>query len=244
MTFDQHRPGLLRFVPLILLVGLAGLAIANGWHRHLSLETLRVHGDALRAMVAEHPVESLIVYFIVYALVTASAMPGAVFVTLTGGYLFGTWIGGITTTAAATAGAMFIYLALRTALGDWLRARFRDRGGWMNRMCEGMERDAFWYLLTVRITPMAPFILINIVAGLVAAPVRAYAGATFLGVLPAFLIYSSIGAGLGDLLHTEPTLELTDLIEPRFIWAMAGVGLLSLAAPVALHWFRRGRGAA
>ena len=110
-----------RFLPLIVLGGVIALIFGMGWNRYLSLDTLREHGQALRDFTAENYLLSLLILMAVFAVLTASVVPGVFFVTITAGYLFGPWVGGIATSVAATLGALIVYGVARTALGRSLR---------------------------------------------------------------------------------------------------------------------------
>jgi uncharacterized membrane protein YdjX (TVP38/TMEM64 family) len=232
-----------RLAPLLLLIAVVVAAYATGLTRYLSFAPIREHGHWLREEVREHYLISLLVYFLAYAALTTTAIPGAIFVTLTGGFLFGTWVGGFTTSAAATLGALNVYFIMRTAFGHWLGRHMKESQGLMGRMRRGLEQNAFWFLFGLRVVPAVPFIGVNITAGLVSVPVKPYALATFLGILPAFLLYSAIGSKLGRFFDhgREPDLK-TLLLEPQFIALMVGVGFLSFVLPFVLrHLHLRGR---
>jgi len=98
-----------RFLPLIALAGVVALIFGMGWNRYLSLDTLREHGQALRGFAADNYLLSLLALMAVFAVLTASVVPGVFFVTITAGYLFGPWVGGVSTSVAATAGALIVY---------------------------------------------------------------------------------------------------------------------------------------
>jgi len=227
-----------RWAPLAIVLLAAAAIYATGLYRYLSLDTLRERHAELRALVEEHFWLSLLIYTAAYAALTATAVPGAVFVTLTGGFLFGTWVGGTATALGATLGAIAVYYVVRTALGVWLRERAERAGGTLRRIQEGLDRNAFSYLLTLRLIPAVPFVLINVASGLAAAPMRAYAAATFLGILPATFIYSAIGAGLGTLFERGERPNLKIVLEPQFLLPLLGLAFLSLALPLIVRAVR------
>lgn len=229
-----------RFIPLVVLVGVIVAAYASGATRYLSFEPIREHGQWLREQVSEHYLTSLLIYFLAYAALTTTAIPGAIFVTLTGGFLFGTWVGGFTTSAAATLGALNVYFIMRTAVGHRLAAVLERSEGIAGRMRRGLERNAFWYLFGLRVVPAVPFIGVNLTAGLLAVPLRPYTVATFLGILPAFVLYSAIGSKLGRYFDKgrEPDLKAL-LLEPQFVALLVGVGFLSFVLPFILNHFGR-----
>jgi uncharacterized membrane protein YdjX (TVP38/TMEM64 family) len=232
-----------RFIPLaLLIVAIVGI-YASGLTRYLSFAPIREHGQWLRDQVAAHYLLCLLIYFVGYAALTCSAIPGAIFVTLTGGFLFGTWVGGFTTSAAATAGAVGVYFIVRSSVGHWLRERAEMSQGLMNRMREGVAKNAFWYLFGLRVVPAVPFILINLLAGAASVPLRPYTLATFLGILPAFILYSAIGSKLGEMFDRGESPNLHSLVQPQFVVLMIGVGFLSLVLPFVLKLFERRKAA-
>jgi len=224
--------------PLIALGAIIVLVFAMGWHQYLSLDTVRDHGAWLKAFTAEHYALALLIYLAAYAALTTTAIPGAVFLTLTGGFLFGPWVGAVTTSAGATIGAIGVYYVVHSAIGAWLREKAERDQGLLKRICDGIDANTFVYTLTVRLIPSVPFILINISAGLVSAPLRPYAAATFIGILPATFIYSWIGAGLDALLARGEDLSLASIVG-QFFWPLMGVAFLSLGLPLGLRLLRK-----
>ena len=222
-----------RFLPLIVLAGVIALIFGMGWNRYLSLDTLREHGQTLRDFTAENYLLSLLILMVVFATLTASVVPGVFFLTITAGYLFGPWVGGASTSLAATAGALVIYGVARTALGKSLRERAERNAGLMRKVCEAIDRDTFWYVLGSRLAVVVPFHMINVAAGLMAVKLRPYTLATVIGLLPAHTIYCWIGARLNTLLAENPDPDFQALFAQ--FWApMAGVFVLAVVLPFAL----------
>lgn len=230
-----------RFWPLILLLATLGLILAMGWNRYLSLDTLRDHGAAFQALADDHYVVTLLALMLLFALLTASVIPGVVFITLTAGYLFGPWVGGVATALAATLGALAVYFVGRTSLGDALRRKAAKDTGLLNRVCAGVDRNSFWYVLVARLVVSVPFHLINVAAGVMAAPLRPYMAATFIGLLPAHIIYCWIGSGLNDILVKDPDPDLHSLFS-EFAWPLLGVAFLSMLLPLTLKLVQKWRG--
>ncbi len=228
-----------RFLPLLVLAVLVVAVFASGVTRYLNFEALRTHEAALRAFVGEHLILALLSFMAVYAVATAISLPGGLILTLTGGYLFGPWVGGGATVVGATVGAVLVFYAVRTSLGEVLRRRAEASGGTLKAVIDGVQAGAFGYILTLRLVPLAPFWLVNIAAALAHAPLRAYALATFLGIMPATFIYSGIGAGIGDLIARGETPNAGAIFEPRVLLPLIGLGLLSLGTT--LYQRRRAR---
>jgi len=229
-----------RFLPLFLVIGALALVFAMGWNRYLSLDTLREHGGELRALAREHYLLTLLALILVFAALTASVVPGVVFITLTAGYLFGPWVGGVATAFAATLGALGIYAVGRTALGERLRQRAEADKGLMKRICEGVDQNTFQYVLVARLVVTVPFHLINVAAGVMAAPLKPYVAATFVGLLPAHVIYCWIGSGLNEILAENPDPDLSALFG-QFAWPLAGVAFLSVVLPLLLRLVQKQR---
>ena len=230
-----------RFWPLLALAALAALLLASGLWRELSLEGLARHRATLAGFVEAHRALAVAAFVLAYALVTAASIPGALFMTLAGGLLFGVWVGGAATVVGATLGALAAFYAVRSSLGAALRARAERSGGVLKSVMDGFGRDAFAYVLTLRLIPAAPFWLVNAAAGLAHAPVRPYALATLLGIIPGTFIYAGIGAGLGDVLARGERPDLGVIFEPQILLPLVALGLLSLASAL---FRRRRRGAA
>jgi len=216
------------YLPLLVLVLVVITVFASGVTRYLNLEALQTHEAALRALVSDHLILALATFIAVYAVATAVSLPGALILTLTGGYLFGPWVGGTSTVIGATLGAVAVFYAVRTSLGAAMRRRAEASGGKLKAVIDGVEAGAFGYILTLRLVPLAPFWLVNIAAALAHAPLRAYALATFLGIMPATFIYSGIGAGIGELIARGEAPDAGVIFEPRILLPLVGLGLLSL----------------
>jgi uncharacterized membrane protein YdjX (TVP38/TMEM64 family) len=231
--------GLKRYLPLLVLVFVVVAVFASGVTRYLNIEALQTHEAALRAFVGDNLILALVTFIAIYAVATAVSLPGALILTLTGGYLFGTWIGGSATVVGATLGAVLVFYAVRTSLGAALRRRAEASGGKLKAVIDGVEAGAFGYILTLRLVPLAPFWLVNIAAALAHAPLRAYTLATFLGIMPATFIYSGIGAGIGDLIARGEAPDAGVIFEPAILLPLVGLGLLSLG--VTLYQRRRAR---
>ncbi|WP_339933145.1 TVP38/TMEM64 family protein [uncultured Brevundimonas sp.] len=244
MAKRSAREWAIRLLPLMAIAGLAVAFFSLGWNRYLSMDMIREHGLGLQAYAQEHYWLALVAFIAVYATATASTIPGPVFLTLLGGMMFGPWVGALAQATGATIGSVVIYLVYRTAIGTWLRAKFAADAGFMDRLAKGVDRNAFVTLFTLRVIPSVPFVLINAAAGMIAAPLRPYILATFFGLLPSTFIYTSIGAGLGEMIQAGEHVDLSLLVS-RFFWPLMGVVFLSLLLPLGLKlgkvWRDRGQ---
>ena len=231
MTALLRRYGL-----LVLIAALLIAALASGAADHLSLAELERRRQDLDALIARRPASSLAVFFAVYLAAACCALPGVIYLTIGGGLLFGPWLGGGTALVAATLGSIVVFLACRTAFGDLIRQRAGPRMRQVEAMILG---DAFSHILTLRLIPGIPMALINIAAGLVGMPLRTFAAASFLGMLPASLIFAGLGASIGAVLAQGEHLSPDLLLQPRIVLPMAGLAVLSTAPYGWKVWTRR-----
>lgn len=232
-----------RFLPLIVMAIVIAVIFGMGWNRYLSLDTLRDHGGELRAFTAENYILGLLILMTVFALLTASVVPGVFFMTITAGYLFGPWVGGISTSIAATVGALMVYAVARSAIGKALRDKAERDKGLMQKVCNAIDKDTFWYVLASRLAVVVPFHMINVAAGVMSVRLAPYTIATLIGLLPAHIIYCWIGARLNKLLAEDPDPDFQGLFNQ--FWApMLGVFVLAVVLPFALKslqaaWLKR-----
>jgi uncharacterized membrane protein YdjX (TVP38/TMEM64 family) len=226
-----------RLLPLALLAAAIALAFAFGADEYLSFEALRAHREDLLALVARYGVVAGLGYMAVYAAVVALSLPGAVFMTLSGGFMFGAVLGTAYTVIGATAGATVIFLIARTAAGDLLARR---AGPAVRRMEDGFRDNALSYMLVLRLIPVFPFWLVNLVPALLEVPLRIYVFATFVGIIPGTFVYCLAGAGLGSVLESGEAFSVKSVLTPTMIAALVGLAVLSLL-PVAYKRFRTRR---
>lgn len=232
-----------RVWPLLLIAAVIGALFLTGARDWLSLDALRTNEAALRGFVAANLALSLLVFVLVYVAIVTTYVPGASIMTLAGGFLFGTWLGAAATVVGATLGAIGAWQLIRTALGEPLRHRAEASGGTLQKLIKGLRRDGFSYVLSLRLIPAAPFWLVNAAAGVASIPLGPYALATLLGIIPATVIYSGIGDGLGELFRLGQRPNLSIILEPQFLYPLVGLGLLSLV-PVVWRRLRPAKAAA
>ena len=228
-----------RFGPAALLVAGLGAVVASGALNHLSLHELRASRLSLHVFVGAHPVQAALLYVAVYVGVISLSLPGALIMTLSGGFLFGPWVGGLLADLGCSSGAVIVFAVCRLTVGDSLDRRLGPR---IKAFEEGFREDAFLYLLTLRLIPITPFWLINLAAGLIGAPARAFVAATILGILPASLIYAGLGAGLDGIFDRGEHLGPEVFLAPRIMLPLIALALLSVL-PIAHHWLRARRDA-
>src|SRR5438128_4781046 len=218
-----------RLIPLGLLVA-AGIAfIAAGGPKYLTFATLAENRDWLCSLVVRWGFVAAFLYIAVYGMLVALSVPGGAVLTIAGGFLFGTWLGALCAIIGATLGATAIFLAARAGLGG-LAPR---RGPLVARLEAGFRADAFSYLLVLRLVPIFPFWLVNLVPALVGVRLRTYVMATLLGIIPGTFVFASLGNGLGDIVE-EPGLGV--LLRLNVLGPIIGLALLALIPVAYKHW--------
>jgi uncharacterized membrane protein YdjX (TVP38/TMEM64 family) len=230
--------GFRRFLPLALIIAALAFGYAMGWQRYFSLQFLAESETVLRGHVTAHPVLAPAAFFLVYAAAVAVSFPAASVLTIFAGFLFGWLAGGAIVALAATTGAVALFLAAKSAFGDTLRSKV---GGFAKTMADGFERDAFSYLLVLRLAPVFPFFVINIVPALFKVPLKTYASATFLGILPGTFAYAFLGQGVGSVLAAArasgSTPGVGDLVTPQLVGAFFALAVVALI-PVLIRSLR------
>ncbi len=193
----------------------------------LSLDTLARHRGALTGFVSANWLLAAGAFVLAYAAAVALSVPGAVILTLSGGFLFGALAGTALTVVAATIGATLVFLLARRIFG----ADALDRlGPVAQRLAAGLRRDAGPYLLVLRLVPLFPFFLVNLVPAFAGVRLPIFVVTTLIGILPATAVFSLAGAGLGAVLDAGGTLEIRSVLTPQIIGALCGLAALSLAA--------------
>ena len=214
-----------RLLPVAVLATGMLVFFALGLDDYLSIEVLRQHRHALAALVADMPVVAVVLFAGVYAASTAFSLPGGAALTVTGGFLFGVWIGTAAAVIGASIGAIIVFLAARSAFADRLQAR---AGPTLRKMERGFRNNALSYLLVLRLIPLFPFFVVNVVPALLGVSFGTYVVGTFIGIIPGTFVYASLGAGLGSIVDAtaEPSLKMA--FTPEVITALLGLALISL----------------
>jgi uncharacterized membrane protein YdjX (TVP38/TMEM64 family) len=214
-----------RLLPVAILLGGLAVFLALGLERYFSYDLLYRHQATLTKWVAKHAFISAAVFVLVYTLVVAFSLPIAIVVTPVAGFLFGTWMGAGLSVIGATLGSIAVFLAARTAFRDLFRAR---AGAALTRLEAGFRRDDFSYLLFLRLVPIFPFWLINIVPALLGMRLYRYVLATMIGIVPAAIVYASVGAGLGAVIDRGERPDLGIIFEWRILLPLLGLAALAL----------------
>lgn len=186
---------------------------------YLTLETVKANRDRLLTFTDEHYAAAVACFIATYSLVTGLSLPGATILTLTGGFLFGSLWGTAFVNLGATGGATLAFLTARYLLRGWVEQKFSRKLGPIQ---EGFAKNAFSYLVTLRLVPLFPFFLVNLVSGLTRVRLGIYVLATALGIVPGSFVYAYAGRQLGTIN------SLKEIASPNVILAFTLLGLLAL----------------
>ena len=236
-----------RWLPLIILAGLAVGAYLLGLQKYLSLEVIAVNRDFLVNYVSNHLVLALLIYVAVYISATALSLPGAGILSIVGGFVFGWALSAPVTIVAATIGATIMFQIVKTSLGASMAEK---AGPFVQRLSADFANDAFNYLLFLRLVPAFPFFVVNAVAGVCRVPLKTFVIATFLGIIPGSFAFAWLGRGLGSIIDAQSSaharcvvekgiancpfeLSYSSLVTPQLLLAFAALAVVSLI-PVAL----------
>jgi uncharacterized membrane protein YdjX (TVP38/TMEM64 family) len=220
-------------VAACLLAGLAAFFLLD-LNSYLSLDTIKTNRDRLLAYTGEHYLSAVLIFILLYITQAALSLPGSALFTLTGGFLFGTIAGTLYANLGATGGASLAFLAARYLFHDWVEARWGRRLAVFQR---GFAHNAFGYLITLRLMPIFPFFIINLLSGLTKTPLGTFIAATSLGIIPGGLVYAYAGRQLGTINR------LADIASPRMLFAFTLLGLLALAPTIYRSLTGKGGGA-
>jgi uncharacterized membrane protein YdjX (TVP38/TMEM64 family) len=220
----------------LLVAVLIGL-VAAFWALHLSqyftLTYLKGSAEGFRALYAEHKALVILVYFLVYVAATSLSLPGAAVLTIAGGAFFGLIVGTLVVSFASATGATVACFVSRFVLRDWVQGKFGDK---IVKINEGIEREGAFYLFTLRLIPVFPFWMINLVMGLTKIPLRRFYWVSQLGMLPGTVVYVNAGRELAKID------SLRGILSPGLLISFVLIGIFPIAVKklVALYRGRKG----
>jgi uncharacterized membrane protein YdjX (TVP38/TMEM64 family) len=240
MTEERSGPW-----PRLLAVAALVTAAAAGYAflgDLLSFEALATHRAALVAFRDAHFVLTAAGFVLAYVAIVALSLPGATVATLAGGFLFGLFPGALFNVVGATVGATLVFLAARWGLGAALSRRIDASEGRVKRLRAGLRENELSFLLLMRLVPAVPFFVANIVPALVGVGTGRFVVTTFFGIIPGAIVYTWVGAGLGEVFARGARPDLGIIFAPHVLGPILGLCALALL-PVAMKALRRrGRG--
>jgi uncharacterized membrane protein YdjX (TVP38/TMEM64 family) len=239
-----------RWIPLAVLLGLVILAYRLGLQNYLSLSVIVENEMILVEYVHSHLLLSILIYVIIYIAVVSLSLPGAALLSIFGGFVFGWALSAPITVFAATIGAVIVFQIVKTSLGSFVATR---AGPFVKKLSDGFKKDAFNYLLFLRLVPAFPFFAVNAVAGLAGINLRVFLIATFIGIIPGSVAFAWLGRGLGSVIEaqrhahnlcvaekgfTECPFEITaaTLFTPQLVIAFCALGVVALIPVLLKRW--------
>lgn len=235
----QAPPEKNRLAKTLPLIGIAIVAVIGFFtlRDYLTFETLRDNREALVAFRDANYVATALVFVLAYVAIVAFSLPGASLATLTGGFLFGTLAGSVLNVTGATIGATAIFLAARWGLGARLGAKLEASDGAIKKIKDGIDDNQWSMLFVMRLVPAVPFFVANLIPAFLEVPLHRYVLSTFFGIMPGTIVFTSIGAGLGEVFAAGETPNLGLFFELHIIGPILGLAALSMM-PVALKALR------
>ncbi|HDY8066239.1 dihydrolipoamide dehydrogenase [Vibrio vulnificus] len=206
----------------ILLIATIILLAVN-FSQYLTLDNAKAQQLALNSFIEENFLFASISYFVIYVGLTAFSVPGATVITLLGAALFGFWYSLLLVSFASTIGATIAFLSSRYLLKDWVQARFGDK---LSAINQGVEKDGAFYLFSLRLIPVFPFFLINLLMGLTPISISRYYLTSQIGMLPGTAVYLNAGTQLADIN------SLSGILSPTVLASFALLGVF----PIAVKW--------
>ncbi|PHQ66581.1 MAG: hypothetical protein COB92_07455 [Robiginitomaculum sp.] len=236
-AMSASKSKLKRFLPLIIIVAALTAFFVFGGPKYISLDSLRDNQEFLKAFVANNYILAVVGFIVIYAILVAISVPGASFLSIFAGFLFGLTTGVPAVIVGATIGATILFLVVRSAFGAGLAAK---AGPFMKKFEKGLKENELSYLFILRLVPLFPFFIVNIVPPLFDVKLRNYVLTTFLGIIPGSLVYVSVGNGIGDALSAGQDVPLSGLMfRPAVILPIVGLILLSMIPVVYKKLFNK-----
>ena len=225
-----------RLAPLAAIATAILLIFALDFDQYLSFETLEQNRHALLEWRDRNGITAVLIFIISYVVAVALSIPGAIWLTISGGFLFGTLFGTLYAVVAATVGAALVFIAARYALADYLSSK---AGPTIRKMEGGFRRNALSYLLFLRFTPVFPFWLVNLVPAFLGVRLSTFIVGTFFGIIPLTAVYASVGNGLGAVIDAGESPDLSIIFDPAILGPIFGLAIVALL-PVAYKSIKAG----
>jgi uncharacterized membrane protein YdjX (TVP38/TMEM64 family) len=214
-----------RLAPLVAIAGAILLFFALDFDQYLSFETLKENRHALLEWRDRNGMTAVLIYIIGYIVAVALSLPGAIWLTISGGFLFGTLFGTVYAVVAGTIGAALVFIAARYALGDYLRNK---AGPTVRKLEGGFRKNALSYLLFLRLTPVVPFWLVNLVPAFLGVRLSTFIIGTFFGIIPLTAVFASVGNGLGAVIDAGRKPDLSIVFDPAIVGPIFGLAMIAL----------------
>jgi len=221
---EVQKPAWKRFLPIGVVVIALVTFFATGLHNYFTLDTLKENREILTSFATDNLLLAMVAMIAIYAGAVSISFPGASLLSIFCGFMFGPWIGGTVIVIGATIGATVIFIVGRQAAGDLLA---KNAGQYMAKLEAGFSKNAFTYLLILRLIPAVPFWVLNLAAAAFRVPTRNYVIATFVGIIPGCFVYAGVGDGIGAAFDSGSDINLGIIFEPRVLLPLVGLAALA-----------------
>lgn len=239
MTHPPTNPFLKR-LPLII-IGIVAILGAFFLRDYLTFEALAENREALLGFRDANYLLTALVFITAYVVIVAFSLPGATIATLTGGFLFATFPGAFFNVLGATIGATAIFLAARWGFGEALGRKLEGSDGAVKKIKDGIDENQWSMLFLIRLVPAVPFFLANLIPSFLEVPLYRFVISTFFGIIPGTVVYTSVGAGLGEVFARGESPNLGIIFEPQIIFPIIGLCVLA-ALPIVINAMRGKKG--
>jgi uncharacterized membrane protein YdjX (TVP38/TMEM64 family) len=237
---EKQTTAFIRRLPMIIIAIVAVLG-AVFLKDYLTFDALSENRETLLAFRDANYLLTVLVFISAYIVIVAFSLPGATIATLTGGFLFATFPGALFNVTGATLGATGIFLAARWGFGEKLGAKLEGSEGIVKKIKDGIDENQWSMLFLIRLVPAVPFFMANLIPSFLEVPTRRFIISTFFGIIPGAVVYTSVGAGLGEVFERGETPNLGIIFEPFIIGPIIGLSVLA-ALPIAIKALRGKKG--
>jgi uncharacterized membrane protein YdjX (TVP38/TMEM64 family) len=235
----DRRSTWLRRLPMLAILATA-LIGAVALRDELSFDTLSRHRDTLLELRDSHYIGALLAFLAAYVAIVTFSLPGGTIATLTGGFLFGLFPGVIYNVAAASTGAVLVFLAARSGFGAAMARKLEGAGGKAAKLQAALRENEWSVLFLMRLVPLVPFFIANLIPAFVGTSLTRFAVSTFVGIIPGALVFTSVGAGLGEVFARGEAPDLGVIFTPPVLLPLLGLAALA-ALPMVLRALQKGR---
>jgi uncharacterized membrane protein YdjX (TVP38/TMEM64 family) len=229
----------LRRLPFLVILAVALLG-AVALRDELSFETLARHREDLLAFRDAHYLRAVLGFLAGYVAIVVLSLPGGTVATLAGGFLFGLFPGVLYNVAGAGTGAVLVFLAARTGFGEALAQKLETAGGKAARLQAALRENEWSVLFLMRLVPLVPFFIANLIPAFVGTSLYRFAVSTFIGIIPGALVFTSVGSGLGEVFARGEAPDLGIIFTPPVLLPLLGLAALA-ALPMVLRAVKGGR---
>ncbi len=226
-----------RYIPLIFILtgAIIGFVVLRDY---LTFDVLRENRADLLAFRDSYFVWAVLSFVAVYFVIVAFSLPGAAVASVTGGFLFGLGIGTVLNVTAASLGAVVIFLAARAGFGDKLARKMDTSGGHFEKLSSQLKKNEISVLFMLRLVPVVPFFVANLLPALVGVKLRNFVVTTVLGIIPGGMVFTWIGVGIGDVFDRGGDPDLSLIWSPHILGPLLGLAALA-AVPMIVNAFKK-----